>query len=68
MRGKILFVPPRRTEQHTCQWPMLWFWRRWPVGTVWECDCGKQYVLDTHAHTGRWIWRELPVSEYREDR
>lgn len=67
MRGRIVHVPPREPEGHSCRCPVPWVWRRWPLGTVWECGCGIQWRLGTNSRTGGWVWRRLPVGDYIED-
>ena len=64
--GRIVFVPkPERV--HVCPVPKSWRWRAdWTIGTVWECDCGKQWIRDFSGRNGIAYWRACLTDEYVE--
>lgn len=70
MRGRIVHVPrPDLSQQpdHACRKPWLWMHPRWPLGTVWECDCGRRWTVAANTRDdGRW-WRRCLADEYDGD-
>lgn len=53
MTGKIIYRPHDCADDRVSQ-------REHPVGTIWECECGKKFEIERFEGRSYWVWSNAP--------
>jgi len=46
-----------RRHGHICHQPFIWLWIK--VGSIWQCECGSNYVVFKYPTSGLKSWRQI---------